>query len=136
MQLHARENSSCCGYSKSTGCGFKYRCSLQLPELLKSQFEHIKYTASHVYALFSTEEKNLNKRNKLNFINLPVSGTREDKPANSSNSVSEKLTWGYVLRVMQEQKVTLLLQALPICLGFILLTEEEVRMRVLDMNFL
>jgi len=37
---------------------------------------------------------------------------------------------------MQEQKVTLLLQALPICFGFILLTEEEVRMCVLDMNFL
>lgn len=37
---------------------------------------------------------------------------------------------------MQEQKVTLLLRALPICFGFVSLAEEEVHMHVLDMNFL
>lgn len=48
---NSRENSSCCGYSKSTGCGFKYCRSLQLPQLLNSQLKHIKCMASSVYAL-------------------------------------------------------------------------------------
>lgn len=86
--------------------------------------------------LFSTEEKLEMTAASWTSLICIFLAQGEDKPENSSNNTSEKLTWGYVLRVMQDEKVTLLLQALPICFGFVLWTEEEVCMCVLDMNFL